>query len=99
MNISLAFLGCLAIVCYLQQHGWAAPTQDENAESLIQAAAGVGEKDEGAANIFEASNMFRKEQHTSGSLEEVSKQSRSQRSVFLVWLAGSFRNLEMYNIS
>ena len=36
MNTYQVVLGCVVIICYLQQHGWAAPSQIENARSSIQ---------------------------------------------------------------
>ena len=36
MNTYRLVLGCVVIVCYLQQHGWAAPSQTENAQPSIQ---------------------------------------------------------------
>ena len=36
MNTYRLVLGCVVIICYLQQHGWAAPSQTENAQPSIQ---------------------------------------------------------------
>jgi len=36
MNTYQVVLGCLVLLCYLQQQGWAAPSQIENAEVLSQ---------------------------------------------------------------
>ena len=36
MNTYRLVLRCVVIVCYLQQHGWAAPSQTENAQPSIQ---------------------------------------------------------------
>ena len=36
MNTYRVVLGCVVIICYLQQHGWAAPSQIENVQPSIQ---------------------------------------------------------------
>ena len=36
MNTYRLVLGCVVIICYLQQHGWAAPSPIENAQPSIQ---------------------------------------------------------------